>query len=224
MSRAKIFLGLSVLVLLGAGCARSGGQRPPQPPTPPVSRPTQPPVPPEVAQAPCPITPEIVQTACGVTGLSAGSYPCTVQTTLGKSGITFPFFQVVIQPFRQFVPGLGRDSGTIADIIEARRTTMNQIIAQQGQGLFTPCDRIETKSVAGLGDEAFLAPLTLLGCDQSRVASLSKLEQAPWLFIRKGNMIAEVAALQGDYGGNPGCSSEETLRIAREHVLTELGQ
>lgn len=215
----RISLVLLALVLVGAGCGRGATRSPSPPPQSGESRPVTPP-PPPIAQFTCPITPALVRAACQVDyELSAADFPCAVSAKIGGSGISFPFFQVVIRSFREFAPGLGRESGTLNELLDLRRRVMNEVVEQQGAGLFRACDRIETQAVPGLGDEAFLAPLTLIGCDASRVSPRSNIEQAPWLFIRKGNTVAEVVAFQGDTEANPGCSSAEVLNIAREHVL-----
>ena len=227
---------LGGLIFFGAGCAKQAtkpvssqpvpmSQMVPAPATAPSTTPAQSTSsPPPVSQANCPITPEILKTGCKLEGkITLNPYPCTFDIQGDKkTSFKYPVFQAHIKPFRSFVPGLNKDTGMLAEIIEGRRMVMNQTIesheflAKQN----IKCNRIETRPVSGLGDEALLAPVTILGCEHNNVAPASDIEKAPWLWIRKGNIIAEVVvAAQDDTGGNDGCSSQEVLEIARKYVL-----
>lgn len=237
-SHKVLFLTLLSLALLGAGCARKPEAVEPSPPPAPVSQPAPPARQPsgtatapgaaeQVSQTPssataqvnCPVTPEIIKSSCGLEGeITPNPFVCTFDA---QRPFKYPVFQVSIKSFRQFAPGLNKDSGTLAELIEARRVAMNQILERSGLGN-SKCNRIETRTVANLGDEALLAPLTFACDPKTNAASIKDMEKAPWLLIRKGNTITEVASYQGDVEGKKGCSSQEVLGIARQHVLPAL--
>ena len=172
----------------------------------------------------CPVNPAILKAGCGLSG-EVTQKGCNFSVTSGKSKFSYPLLQAAIADARYF----GAEPGsTVAQVIEAQRLNMNKGIGGQDKpslDLYT-CDRWETKAVSGLGDEALMTPLTVMGCTSSHTISISELEENPNLFVRVGTKVAQIASFQGDvnkYGGHSskveGCSPEEVIQIARQYVI-----
>lgn len=232
----SIALSLGLLVLLGAGCAKQATSPPPTQPVGTVQplpadnlprdiedipSPVPAPTPaPQAATEVCPLTPEIVKRACKLTGeVTRSPYKCSFDASI-EYGASFgiqkaAILQALVGSVWFPIPA-GSDM-SVQRIIDAQRATVNEVARQSG--FMSPCDRWESRTVSGVGDEAALVPIILIGCDASRVASISALPKGASLYIRKGTEIAQVSSTIGDVDGHEGCSPEEITNLAREYVV-----
>lgn len=229
MLKRYIILGCTLL-LLGAGCVKQDlSQIPPSDrgidaedrseanlPVPSIEQDELPP-PPQIedeAQVSCSITSEIVKTVCKISEeVSSGQSPCTFKIKMsGSTFYEYPILKVNIATAQKFGAPAGSN---LTGVLTAQRESMNKGLEKAkayNYGMY-PCDRWETKAVSGLGDEALMTPLVLLGCEESRVSPISDLKRAPNLFIRKGSVVAQVASYES------ACSPDEITQIARQYVL-----
>ncbi|MBI4450185.1 hypothetical protein HY634_03940 [Candidatus Uhrbacteria bacterium] len=217
---------LLVVALIGAGCGAQTAPTPPpsqtetSAPAPIVSPPPPPVSVPQAAAEVCPLTPEIVKRACKLTGeVTRSPYKCSFDASI-EYGAGFgiqkaAILQALVGSVWFPIPA-GSDM-SVQGIIDAQRATVNEVARQSG--FMSPCDRWESRTVSGVGDEAMMVPIVLIGCDASRVASLSTLPKGATLYLRKGTEIAQVSSTIGDVDGHEGCSPEEVIDIAREYIV-----
>lgn len=244
--RQLITLHLSLitsLLLLGAGCGRSGDRTvtPPEPaprvgevqelqvpkdlggaeqraeePGPPIAEA-------ETPQEICPLTPENVKETCKLSGeVTKSLYKCAFDAVIDYGSGIGQQKTNVVQALVGSVWFPTSERSDIRAVIESQRATVNQVA--RGSGFMHECDRWESRAVSGVADEAIMVPLVAIGCDTSRVASLSELSKGVSLYLRKGTDIAQVSTSVGDVDGHEGCSPDEITKIAREYVVPVMGR
>ena len=232
---------LGTIILFGAGCAKGQPAENRLPaestipnqsqasgtPAPVVATEQIPPPEPETEKISCPVTPEIVKNVCGLSAsatLTARPYSgtgCSFEVNPSENVL---FVRIAgSEEFGKTTEGPGAAPGaTVQQVVEAARKGINNALQAgaraMGMEFFFPCASWETRLVAGIGDEALMAPFEG-PCEKNDPVLHINSSLGASLYTRKGSRVAQVMGVVDTFDKLGGCSPDEITKLAKDYIV-----